>query len=158
MSGEQRPRIDAETYRRAAGERLTAAALLYNAEDYATSIYLSGRAAESMLRAYRVRIDPTIESGHDLYVLFVNARFADGLLENHRRASAEAVSFLSAVWRNDHRFRDYHSMLRQFQKASLHRQRWVKGDPMKAIANRTLNGAASIVNLGESRWSQSSTT
>jgi len=60
----------AEHYYRASLERIDDARALYNTERYGMSLYVSGLAAECMLRAFYWRQNPVFDARHDLLHLF----------------------------------------------------------------------------------------
>jgi len=62
-------RIEAYDYVHVAEERLSDANLLYEKARYAFALYAAGVAVESLLRAYVVRLEPVLETAHDLRLL-----------------------------------------------------------------------------------------
>ena len=99
-------------------ERIKQAKLLYDeGASYAFSMYAAGVAVECMLRAFKMRRDPTFDEKHDLLRLFK----ASGMLEVdpkllHRKGLSDeqtevylremhgAVSDIYELWDNDFRF------------------------------------------------------
>ncbi|MEK7730061.1 MAG: HEPN domain-containing protein, partial [candidate division KSB1 bacterium] len=96
--------MTAETYYRAAWERIKDAYLLQNEGHYPFAMYASGLAVECMLRAFRLLQDTSFDERHDLWQLWKNTE-----LSNMRQgATYERVyalmSDIHGLWRNSFRF------------------------------------------------------
>ena len=82
--------LTADDYRWAALDRIRAAEVLHAAGKYGSAIYLAGVAVESMLRAYRVRVDPEFDARHDLRQL-LTASGLENYVPEKRRAEVGAA-------------------------------------------------------------------
>ncbi len=104
--------IGESDYRLAGLERLNEAGILLGRESFAGSIYLGGRAVESMLRAVIWRHDPEIragkmslDTGHDLRQLLTLVANLGVLNSNeHRGALATDIQHVGRLWFNNMRF------------------------------------------------------
>ena len=99
-------------YRRAGAERLREAFALLERGLFAGSVYLSGRAVESMLRALIWKHDAeirrgtkTLDTGHDLRQLLRRVTNLGVLVRmEHRIALATDIQFVGRLWFNNMRF------------------------------------------------------
>jgi len=99
-------------YRRGGIERLDDALILLDERRFAGSIYLAGRAVESMLRALIWKFDPDVRTGrkslatgHDLRELLASVRDLGVLREQERTNElAASVERVARLWFNNMRF------------------------------------------------------
>ncbi|HSI36303.1 MAG: hypothetical protein ACAI43_08705 [Phycisphaerae bacterium] len=99
-------------YRLAGLARLRESGLALDSDMFAGSVYLAGRAVESMLRALIWRNDSevrtgrkSLDTGHDLRELLQRVSNLGVLADDeHREALAEAVQRLGRLWHNNMRF------------------------------------------------------
>lgn len=165
-------------YYEAAQERLSQAELLFDlppeyrrnfqSELYALIVYLAGVAVESMLRAYRLKVDRRFDSRHDLARWFVASKL-DNRLEDHlnrqQKAPQEterrimelrsAVGEVSDVWRNDHRFASEKLVARDFWERRIIPRKGSKGPKpqvLRAMVRTLLKNARVVVNAGVEAW------
>jgi HEPN domain-containing protein len=144
--------IDAETYRAAAKEHVTAARVLYDNGHFALAHYVAGLAVECILRAYRARVDGEFDSRHDLKRLSDLAKFAQVVPQRREEAIGVAFAVVLAQWSNEHRFRSVAALRKYLTRLGLYRG--VKGDFVKECTRRIVNAASEIVALGVTRWTQ----
>ena len=142
--------INAEMYRDAALEHVTATEGLYASGRHALTHYVSGLAVECMLRAYRVRVEPTFDSRHDLRLLLDASGFEALVPQRHQEQFSESLSVVALQWNNAHRFRS-ESGVRGYLK-QLKLDRGIKGDFLKERSRRIRDAAIYIVTLGDNRW------
>ena len=142
--------INAETHLAVAQEHADLARKLYSGGDYAPVHYLAGLAVECLLRAYRVRFDPRFDCRHVLADLVKAAKFYDAVSPARQEQTSAALSEVTRLWRNDHRFRSRDS-LRKWVKQQLMSDR-IKGDVLKEGARRIANAALEVVSEGVRRW------
>jgi hypothetical protein len=129
-------------------ERLEESGILLRNGRYAGSVYLAGRAVESMLRALIWKNDPQIKSGrksldtgHDLREMLANA-IQLGVLSDceYRMVIADGIQKIARLWLNNMRY--YHSKKLTsiwWEKGVISRKR-----PLKLAAFEFFN-ACSIV-------------
>src|SRR5579862_3365715 len=91
-------------YALASRERLDEARILMESSAYAGAIYLSGRAAESILKAH-IEADSKQIKGHNLGTLAREANIARRLTSELQLKVNAAIAEASAVWSNDYRYR-----------------------------------------------------
>jgi HEPN domain-containing protein len=140
----------AEVYKQAAIERIGVLQALYDGKDYTMAAYAAGLAVESILRAYRSKIDPEFDSRHDLYELAIAARFAENVTERSRERYDANLGAVASRWSNNHRFRSEAALRARYKRAKL--DRGVQGDFLKENVRRLINAAMEVVTLGATRW------
>jgi hypothetical protein len=140
----------ADVYKVAGVERAGALQALYDAGQYVLAIYVAGVAVESMLRAYRVKVDPAFSSRHDLYELANEARFVEHVPAGARENYAADLTAVALRWANNHRYRSESALRKRLKAANLDRR--VKGDFLKENARLAVNASLNLVTLGERRW------
>jgi len=138
-------RFGPSDYKNSAEENLQAANLCREGS-YVASHYLSGLAAECILRAYRWRIDPSWHGRHALPRLYKAARF------DHLLSSAERLSFdlLVTRWSNEHRYFSSQQLTRFLNQIGATHN--VRGDKLKDNARQMYNAAEAIVRTGVAKW------
>ena len=132
--------------------RLGEAHRLCEAEEWVGTIYLSGRAAEAILRALLWVKTKQQDEGHDLPDLLQRIRVLIELRTGDDRAMEDAVNELAVVWRNDLRFTGVKRLTRLLKKnGRLIRIGTMeeKGDPLKANAKSVSEAAEKVVTRGE---------
>jgi HEPN domain-containing protein len=144
------PGFNAETYRAAASEHITAAQELYFSRRYGLCFYVAGLAVECILRAYIVRRKPQFDARHDIRMLFRDSGLSDGLRDRQKDQLNANVGLISVLWENQHRFRSEFS-LRRFLKSGFH-DRGIRGDLLKENARRLISAATQVVLSGENKW------
>lgn len=142
--------FNAEDYRIAAEEHVTAANQLYGLRRWALAHYVAGLAVECMFRAYRVRIDPQFDEKHYLGKLAKASGFLDIISSERVEVISAALSEVEARWQNDHRFRSEESLRRFLVERKLYLR--IKGDFVKESSRRIVNAATELVNLGARQW------
>jgi hypothetical protein len=157
-------KFTAEHYCHAALERIEQAKLLYShGKSYAAAMYLGGVAVESLLRAFRLRKDPTFDERHDLAQLFKASGIltidsdlleAKGLTPNQITAYVRelhtAVTTVYLLWSNDYRYAGEDRLRAHVKTLKL---TWRdKGDQLKSGAFRMLNAAQRFVDKGAILW------
>lgn len=165
-------------YYEVAQERLSQAELLFDlppecrgnfqGDLYALVIYLAGVAVESMLRAYRLKVDRRFDSRHDLDRWFVASKL-DNRLEDHldrqQKSPQEidrrvmklraAVGEVADVWRNDHRFASQKLVARDFWERKIIPRKGGKGPKSQVLRSRVkllLKNARLVINAGVQAW------
>ena len=142
--------LSADDYRWAALDRMRAAEVLHAATKYAAAIYLAGVAVECILRAYRMRIDKTFDSRHDLPALLTASGLRDYIPSKRRGAITAALGDVWSRWKNDYRYASDDRVLRDLRDRGL--TAGIKGDPLKESSRRVFEKAHELVGLGVSRW------
>ena len=105
-------KIGETDYRNGAKERLKEAFVLLRQEWFAGSIYLAGRAVESMLRAMVLNRDPeyatgkkSLDTGHDLrQTLMLVGNLGVFREQNQRESIAANVEKVWRLWSNNMRY------------------------------------------------------
>jgi len=143
-------RFNPEHYLEASLERLEDARILYNEKRYAASIYFSGVAVECLLRAYRMRKDPSFDSRHNLGDLVQASSVTEFLIPQDRRTFGVAFGELWRRWKNDYRYASEYRLKSELRRLHLHVG--VKGDFVKYNSMVAFNTAQDIVTLGVNRW------
>ena len=142
--------VFAQNYRDAASDRLADAYVLYREGRYVMSLYNSGLAVECIFRAHRVRVDPIFDARHDLIELYRVSRLKQTLEASQEAQLAAALSQLTPLWRNHHRF-DAPPALIRFLKRGRH-DRGIRGDVLKEASRRAYNASETIVGLAVFQW------
>ncbi len=149
-------KFSGEVYITAAREHMDAAVNLYGEQteqrNHALAHYLAGLAVECILRAYLSRITNDFDRVHNLYHLYKASRFYDVVPDKRAETVSVALSEMASQWNSNHRFGS-EAALRAHLK-SLELDRGIKGDFLKERANRIINAAFEIVNVGVLRWTR----
>jgi hypothetical protein len=155
--------FNADHYFRAALERIDDSRLLYSVERFALSLYVSGLAAECLLRAFHLRRDPVFDSRHDLLRLFKDSRLAE--LEQDRLVSRGlnpvearqamidlfgARDTLVRLWSNDYRFAAESQLRRRLR--ALGQSQSKSGNQVKPSALAVYNAAKIVIDRGTVLW------
>jgi hypothetical protein len=161
-------RFTSEHYFQAALERIAQAHSLHRlGSRFALAMYVAGVAVECMLRAFRLKRDPTFEERHDIVRLFK----ASGMLEidpaawrrqglsevqaeSYARELRAAVNEIALLWSNDYRYASESRLRSHLQKEARLRS-GVRGDLLKANAQRLLNAAQTFIDKGYLLWNSS---
>lgn len=145
--------IGEQDYRLAAQERLREAKLVYDRESFAGTVYLAGRAVESILRGVIWRFDPqvrtgnkTLDTGHDLRELLREIIDLGVVpIEEERDELLDIVQYVARLWFNNMRFVPTRKLKAMWwRKGEVHRRRDLKRAVMDYY-----NSCASIVQLAE---------
>jgi HEPN domain-containing protein len=159
---------NAEDYRQAALERIEQARANYDRKAYALAMYVAGVAVECMLRAYIIRRKGRgqLETGHNISLLVYESGLkAIALEETQKQGASVAVidryieefgdrsSTINLGWSNDYRYVSEARLRAHLRKIKLLPK--VKGDVLKASANRLIEAARWIVQEGERLWNHS---
>jgi HEPN domain-containing protein len=153
-----------EHYFRASLERIEQARLLYGqGSSYALSMYVAGLAVECLLRAFKLKRDPTFDERHDLLRLFHSCGMLDvdeailheqGLsLHEARRFVRErhaAVVAVCTLWANDYRFASEDRLRSHLKRIRL--DRGVRGDYLKENTRKLLTAAGKLIDMGVAQW------
>lgn len=140
-------RIDAKGYFDAARERAETSRRLFSAKDYVAAIYLAGVAAESMLRAYRVRFEPAFDARHDLLELARTSNL--DVPDRLKPQLGEALGHVWARWKNGYRYVSAARLTNDLRKRKLAPKR---GDILEHNARIAVSAALTIVALGVTQW------
>lgn len=147
-------------YRKAALERLEESLVLINAGQYSGSIYFSGLAAESMIKAFIVAKSDEIK-GHNLAILSQIANFSRRLKPNVRSTVDAAITEASLMWRNLYRYSSTSDLDRMGLQNNIRFEsdgvlvrysQLPPGERLGLWAERMYNLSASIVAEGEIIW------
>lgn len=157
-------KLTAEHYYQTARERLTESGVLYHDSCYALSMYVAGLAVECLLRAFKLKRDPTFDEKHDIQRLlkasgimsfdkdvFENIGWSESETEAFFRELHAAVNDVSLLWSNTYRFYSKDLLRSQIKKNVALRAR-VKGDILKAIAWRLLKSSQTVLHKGTLLW------
>ena len=144
--------FNADDYRIAAEEHITAANQLYGLKRWALAHYVAGLAVECMFRAYRCRVNAQFDERHNLGDLARASGFLDNIPSKRVEIISAALSEVVTRWRNDHRFRGEESLRRFLVDRKLYLK--IKGDFVKESSRRIVNAATELVNLGAMQWNR----
>lgn len=149
----------AEHYFRAALERIEEARVLYTAERYGLSLYVSGLAAECIFRAFYWRRNPVFDARHDLLHLFklsgIGMAHQQRLLDRGvdalqaRQAMIElaaARDTLVRLWNNDYRFAPEAQLRGRLRKLGVLGRS--AGNQLKPVAISLYNAAKTLIDTG----------
>jgi hypothetical protein len=144
-------RVRAEDYRRAAGERVTEAGELRRAQRYTLAMYVSGLAAECMLRAYH-RAEAPFDERHDVLELLKDCDL-DRLGEAAMTRLRAPVQTVHLLWNNSFRYFDEKG-IRAYLKSMRQDRRGVQrgADFLKVRCKELEDACLEIVTVGEDRW------
>jgi hypothetical protein len=143
-------RIEAEDYMEAARDRIVDAHGLYKLGRYSYSLYTTGLAIESMLRAYRVLKDPEFDERHDLQLLLAESAIEDFVTSVEYAEIAALVSKMFKRWKNDFRFASEDRLMRHLKK--LRFDRGIRGSFIKENCRVLIEAADKILKIGVVRW------
>lgn len=142
-----------EDYRSVALERFGQAWQLKKLEHFGLAMYVSGIAAECMLRSFH-RLDAPFDEKHDIALLFRSCdterlgEWATGRL----RAPIQAIHLL---WFNSFRFAHEQMLLRHLKKFQLDRGLPRGANPLKVRCVELFDACAEVVTVGDQRWKSS---
>ena len=139
-----------EGYHEAALGKVEGARRLHDSGRFAQSIYLSGLAAECMLRAFRTRRDPEFDSGHDLRNLYKASGILDFIPDRHGAEFGERFTILWARWKNDYRYASEDRLRAEYKRLMF--DRGVFGDSMKHNSKIVLDSALPVISIGALTW------
>jgi HEPN domain-containing protein len=158
-----------EHYVEAASERIEQAETLFRIRHYSLAMDTAGRAVECILRAYFFRkhgSDAKLEAAHDIIQLFQASGLKAIALEAQRsRGDSETkiakysrdiqtdIGRISQMWSNDLRYASENRLRADLRRQNLHQG--VKGDYLKFNAQRLIEAARRIVDVGVERWKRS---
>ncbi len=124
--------------------------MLYAHHQYVECIYVSGIAAECILRAYRTRQDPEFDSRHDLSQLLTASGLENFVPLKRRQEVAAALGEVWVRWKNDYRYVSATRLASAFRDAGLFHG--IKGDQLKENARIALENSLDLVGIGDARW------
>jgi len=148
-------RFGAEAYRLASGERREDAARLLVARRYVSSMYVSGEAAECMLRAIVGLRDRTFDERHDLRELCRRVGRLGMLTSPRDDEIVRDVQSIQAIWRNDLRFASSGQVDAFLRR--INRNRFAGRRGLERGARDLYNAAAQVIARGEVIWHRSRT-
>ena len=154
----------AEQYFRVGLERMNQARTLYrDGTAFSLSMYCSGLAVESLLRAFRWTEDASFEGRHDLSDLLKASRLLridDEYMRLNEESEEriyfsgvtlrEAMNEVIMLWHNNLRFASEASLKAYLNQ--LGRLRGIKGDPLKKNAMDLLVAAQTVIDRGVILW------
>jgi hypothetical protein len=160
-------KLNPEHYFRAALERVEQSRrLYYDGASYALAMYVSGVAVECLLRAFKLKRDPTFDERHDLQLLFKASGmlevdtaalgrkgFSEDEIDGYQRELQIAVNEICILWANDYRYVS-ENRLRSHLKGKVDLRKGVKGDVLKANALRLMRAAQRFIDRGVLLWSE----
>lgn len=126
--------------------------MLYREQEYAGSIYLSGRAVESLLRCLMIRHNVPMTVGHSLREHLKALRSRLRLVHPWSETIENAVNEIDIVWRNDMRYSGARRLMRLLKSAGRSARlggRPIVGDPLKANAKRVTEFTDALIHWGE---------
>jgi hypothetical protein len=139
-----------EHYYAAAQERWTQALLLRRADEWAIAMYVSGLAAECMVRAF-IPIRTEFDERHDLVRLLKVAEWE--LSADLRRRRDTALNLVGALWDNAFRFASEERVRARLRQLGLNRGADLhKGADFLKVRCVQLEEAASVVEIGRNSW------
>ena len=155
-------KFNAEQYFAASMERMKQAKLLYDnpkRDCYAISIYVAGVAIECMLRAFKLKHDPTFDERHNLKELLTGSRMLqideDALATEkqgvkYRRTLSAIVNEICELWGNEYRYASEDRLRSEFNRKKLYKDS--KGYILKSCACRMINAAGQFYERGVILW------
>ncbi len=150
-----RPPVDefnAEQYKAAAEGHSQTLQRLYELGYYVLATYVSGVAVESILRAYRLRLNPEFDSRHDLRELAKASKIEESLSPREIIEFNAAVSIVTRRWSNTHRYRSLQGLRAFFRATGLHHG--IRGDFVKENARRAVHAALAAISIGVRQWTK----
>jgi HEPN domain-containing protein len=145
-------RIEPDDYLEAAKDRLNDAQRLYDDKRYSFSLYAAGLAVESMLRAYRTRLNPEFEERHDLELLLAGSNLEKFVSSSELTAISAAVAIIFRRWKNDLRFASENRLRRHLKKQKLDRK--IQGNYVKENCRTSIEAAPRVIKIGVQTWPQ----
>ncbi|MDZ7289925.1 MAG: HEPN domain-containing protein [candidate division KSB1 bacterium] len=142
----------AETYYRAAWERIDDAYFLHVERHYSFAMYASGLAVECLLRAFRILKDSSFEERHDLWQLWKKTVLANIRRKPTYERSYALMNEINLRWRNSFRFAPADEINSFLKNADQHRG--IKGDILKYNSKRLYEAARELIQLGAVQWEQ----
>lgn len=88
-------------------------------ESTVSSVYLAGVAVECLLRAYKLQNSSVFSSRHDLVELFRESGIVSFLSMSERLKAGAAIAEINRRWRNNYRYTDHKTLLREIIKESV---------------------------------------
>ncbi len=142
--------FNGEIYKSAAEEHLHALDVQYRNGLYVLAIYTSGVAVECILKGYKMRLEPTFDSRHNLYKLWKESGFSAIIPHRHAERYGNTLTDIAIRWSNSHRYRSENALRTFLKRGKL--DRGIKGDFVKENARRAVNAATDLVTIGILRW------
>jgi len=148
--------LTADTYRRAARERVEEARLLNQRRQHAMAHYAAGLAVECMLRAYLTREGQPVDTRHDLGLLWTRSNFLDYLpgREDVRFSTRAALGEVRTRWSNLHRYRDETALLDWLKRTGTE-QKASRASRLQRSSRAIVDAALEVVTRGELAWRRS---
>ena len=142
--------MTAETYYRAALERIKDAYLLHTEGHYTFAMYASGLAVECLLRAFRLLQDTSFDERHDLWQLWKKTELANVRLGLTYQRIYALMNAVHGLWRNSFRFVSISELHSQLRKS--HSQHGMKNKIVKHDSKRLFDAAQELLQIGEHQW------
>jgi hypothetical protein len=139
-----------EGYRLASRDRLGEANALRRAERYVLAMYLSGVAAECMLRAWH-HPDMPFDERHDVVRLF-QACDLDRLSDSGVRRMHGPVQTIHMLWSNGYRYAHEEQLLSHLHELGLDRDVHRNANRLKVKCGQLFDACSEVVAVGEDRW------
>lgn len=143
-------RIEAVDYLVSAQERLNDANLLYEKARYSFALYAAGVAVESLLRAYIFRLEPKLETGHNLQLLWTASALRSLVAPAESLQIDTTIQDLASRWRNDLRYTSNDRLRRRLKRSKL--DRGIRGDFLKENCRIAIETATNIIQIGATKW------
>ena len=143
-------RIEAADYVNAARERLRNANILYDAAEYSFALYAAGVAVEALLRAYIFRLEPKLETGHNLKLLLSASNIDNLATPAESQRIITAIITLYQRWSNNLRYSSNDRLRRHLKKDKL--DRGIRGDFLKENCRIAIEAATTIISIGVTKW------
>ena len=158
-------KFNAQQFFHAATERIKQATILYRRNDgdcYAIAMYTAGVAVECLLRAFKSLRTDQYDERHDLRQLFSHSHILQfneeylerrGLSERVVESAQDMRAWLDEIyglWANDYRYASEKRL--KSELISMGKISGVRGDVLKANANKLLNAADNLVERGVIIW------
>jgi hypothetical protein len=134
----------------ASREHVESARLLFGEQKYALANYVAGLSVELVLRAYRWRIDQTLDKRHDLREWLTSSQFDRVVPDKQRELFGRNFAAVAQQWSNLHRSYSEEAFRRDLKERQLDRK--IKGDFVKERVRIIVDAAYEIVSLGSVRW------
>lgn len=139
-----------EDYRAIALERIGEAWQLKTLDRYGLAMYVSGVAAECMLRAFH-HVDAPFDEKHDIVTLFRSCD-AERLGEGATKRLRGPIQTIHLLWLNSFRFAHERMLLGHLKRFQLDRGLPRDANPLKVRCIELFDACTEVVTVGEQRW------
>lgn len=138
-----------QVYLQAAQERMVRAELLDEERDFVLSHYVAGVAVECILRAYKARLDESLDERHDLRLLAKRGGLFNPAINERQQKAIAALGEVVKRWDNAHRYRTPQSLRKFLTDRGLFAK---KGEVLEFSSAKIVSAMIELVTFGVQRW------